>query len=409
MKDVTTPITPIAFGVGCFSFEAPKADHILMQNPSGTYTIQNWAVDVEKYLQTLPSIDHIRVEGFMTVRGDHPTTWRDATESALKEIEHDGHHHGGALRPHPVRGRVSFTVTIPVRTQLELNPYIQGRVGTRFDVDIRYDVGMPVAFVRTHDDFDDPSSAVAIVREFLRSEEKSRPAKENPIRFVAMGPSPLWSDFYLSTPAHLSGKEVQSDPAEDFESKIVEGAGYSRVIFVANNSEATRDPEKAYTLLQTRIQEAASIYYDFISQGLVRNATRRYIEAELEDLVDLHRTRTPGAWIKRLLTGGYKANNLLLEILAVDLDQRRALKANSEAWMMLEGSPGTHALDEHVQREINQEPDDYALNAREIVDALSARQAKHLEVVAVVLASILGGAVGATLTAVAGYLTGAGS
>lgn len=401
MTDDASDVQPVVFGIGCFSFEAPKADHLLMQNPSGTYTVHDWAADVERYLAALPSVDDIRVEGFRSVRGDHPLTWRDTTVAAIKTLDHDGLHHGGDLRPHPTLGRVSFTVTIPVRTQADVMFYAEGRTGTRFDVDIRYGPGMPVAFARAYADFEDPSLAVAIVREFLRSEEAARSIEGNPIRFVAMGPSPLWSNFAM--------REPESALAEQLEVELRDGAGYNCVTIRARRTEGITDRESAYALAKTRLQDAASTYYEFVSQGLVRHTTRRYIEAELEDLVDSHRASGFRAWFKRLWSGGRKANDLMLEILAVDLEQRRASESNVEAWAVLESSPGAKALDAHVKRELHHGPENYVLNAREVVEVLNARHGKDLEVVAVVLASVLGGAIGAALTAAAGLAAGGGA
>lgn len=388
----------IMFGVGCFSFEAPNADHLLMENPTGTYSVHDWASDVERYLAALPSIDNIRVEGFRSVRGDHPLTWRDTTVAAIRQLDHDGSHHGGDLRPHPTVGRVSFTVTIPLRTQAEVMVYAEGRTGTRFDVDIRYGAGMPVAFVRTYEDQENPSLAVAIVREFLLAEERARGNESSPIRFVAMGPSPLWSNFGVRSP--------DPDINEDLEVELIDNTGYNWVALRARQTESVSDRERAYDLVKARLQDAASTYYEFISQGLVRYTTRRYIESALEDLVTAHRAHGPEAWLRRLWSGGSKANDLMLEILAVDLEQRRASESNNAAWSALEDSPGGAVLDPHVQRELRDGEEDYVAHTREVVGVLNSRHAKDLEIVAVVLASVLGGAVGAALTAIAGFAGG---
>lgn len=397
---VTADDRPIMFGVGCFSFEAPDADHLLMENPTGTYSVHDWASDVERYLAAFPSIDNIRVEGFRSVRGDQPLTWRDTTVAAIRQLDHDGSHHGGDLRPHPDRGRVGFTVTIPIRTQVEVMVYAEGRTGTRFDVDIRYGAGMPVAFVRTYADQEDPSLAVAIVREFLRAEERARGSESSPIRFVAMGPSPLWSNFVVRPP----DPEVD----EELDVELVDDTGYNWVVLRARQTKSVCDPERAYALAKARLQDAASTYYEFISQGLVSYATRRYIESELEDLVSVHRAHGFRAWLTRLWSGGRKANDLMLDILAIDVDQRRGSESNKEAWSALKDSPGGIALAPQVQRELQDGQEDYVTHTREVVGVLNSRHAKDVEIVAVVLASVLGGAVGAALTAAVGLAAGNG-
>lgn len=287
-----------------------------------------------------------------------------------------------------------------MRTQVEVLFYAERRTGTRFDVDIRYGVGMPVAFVRSYADFEDPSLAVAIVREFMRAEESARTLEENPIRFVAMGPSPLWSNFEMLQPVDGLMAELEVE--------LRDGAGYNWVTLSPRATDGGSDAERAYGLVKTRLQEAASTYYEFVSQRLVSYATRRYIEAELEDLVNIHRASGPVAWLNRLRTGGRKANDLMLEILAVDLGQRRASESNAAAWAALDDSPGRQVFASHVERELRDGSDDYVSNTRDVVEVLNSRHARDRELVAVVFASVIGGAVGAGLTAVAGLVSGSG-
>lgn len=391
----------LVFGIGCFSFEAPEADHLLIQKSSGSYSVHDWTADVERYLARMPSVDDIRVEGFQTVRADRAYTWRDTTLAAIESLEHDGMHHGGNLRPHPSRGRVSFTVTIPLRTQFEVMFFAEGRTGTRFDIDIRYGAGMPVAFVRSYEDFDDPSLAVAIVREFLRAEEASRSFDDIPIRFVAMGPSPLWSNFVVCEPSRTT--------AEDLDVETSDEAGYNWVMFRARRTARIVDQERAYALVKENLHAAASTYYEFISQRLVTDTTRRFIESELEELVNVHRANGFKAWLTRLWNGRRKANDLMLELLAVDLEQRRASESNADVWTSLEGSAGAKAFHVHVKRELRDESQDYVENARRVVEVLNARHTQDLEIVIVIVASVLGGAVGAGLTSVLGLLAGSGA
>lgn len=397
MTEISAP-APVVFGIGCFSLEAPSADLLLMANPKGTYSVHDWAADVERFLAAFPSIDEIRVEGFHSVRGDHRSTWRDATVEAIKSIEHDGMHRGGDLRPHPTDGRVSFVITIPARTQVGVMYAAEGRSGTRFDVDIFFTWGMPVAFVRTYADVDDPSLAVAIVREFMRKEAPLRAQEDNPIRFVAMGPSPMWSNFAL-----LPGGDDQD---EEISFERVESPGYSWGIFRAKQSQAMPGRNEAYSVLKARLSEAASAYYEFVSQGQVLGYTRRFIEAELEDLVESNRANGLSGWWKRLRGGGQKANDLMLEILAAQLTQRRAATSNAETWEGITDPIGRAAFDEHVMRELESSHSDYVDNAREVVDLLNSRYGRDIEIVFVVLASVLGGVVGAVVTALAGLAAG---
>lgn len=197
--------------------------------------------------------------------------------------------------------------------------------------------------------------------------------------------------------------------AEDLEVELLDDAGYNWVTIRARCTENVTDRERAYALVKARFQDSVSTYYEFVSQGLLRNTARRFIEVGLEDLIDSHRASRFRSWIRRLWSGGRKANDLMLEILAADLEQRRASESSVETWAALESSAGAKALDGHVKRELRYEPEDDIVNAREIVDLLNARHGQALQTVAVVIASVLGGAIGAVLTAAAGLAAGGGA
>jgi hypothetical protein len=268
----------------------------------------------------------------------------------------------------------------------------EGRTGTRFDVDIIYGWGMPVAFVRTYADTDDPSLAVAIVREFLESEAPTRAQGDNPIRFVSMGPSPMWSNFTL-----LPADDDQDD---DITYDRIASPGYSWGIFRAKRSIGNR--EDAYSVLKARLAEAASAYYEFVSEGQILSYARRFIEAELEDLVEANRATGFSSWWRRLRGAGRKANDLMLEIFATQLNQQRAASGNQRSWEGITDRLGRAAFEEHVTRELGGLRSDYLENAREVVELLNSRYGRDIEMISVILASVLGGVVGAVVTSLAG-------
>jgi len=382
---------PMSFGIGCYSFEAPSADHLLMQNSEGTYSVHDWADDVERALKSIPSLDKIRVEGFRSVRGDHAPTWRNTVEQVVKELPHDSRHRGGDLLPHPVNGRISFVATIPKHTQAQVFPYVAPMDGTVFEIDIRYAYGMPVAFVRCVTSNPGPSMAVALVREFLTSEFEQRTDSMGGIRFTCMGPSPMWADFFVkrSTVAAASPISVE----------IEDPPGYQSVEFTVGGVPEAATDDKAYALVKSALVEQASLYYDLVSRRNLLSLHRSYIEHTLQDLVEENRSTGFKAWLRRLFGGGRTANNLLLEILAVESEATRSLGGAAQEWDGIRSKGLVNPFEKLMKKELLFDVRDYTGNSQSVVTLLNERHSRDVQLVSLVITSLFGGIVGAAITA----------
>ncbi|MBF4582497.1 hypothetical protein ITJ54_07420 [Curtobacterium sp. VKM Ac-2865] len=383
---------PIYFGIGCYTFEAPDADLLTMVNPEGSYSIHSWSQDVEAALRSIPSLDNIEVSGFHSVRGDHPFNWRETTRAALHSLPHSSLHRGGDFRPHPVNGQIRFDATIPVHIQNEVFPYVENRRGTRFTVHISYAFGMPVAFVRTYDDHQDPSTAVAIVREFLKREFDKQIPAGNPIKFVCMGPSPAWLNLVLNAPE--SGPVDEADRVT-----VIDTPGYKWVTMRIAQQPGVMTVEDAYDFLRAVISESAAVFYDLVSEMAISALTRQYIETQLQKLVELHRAPGFRSWLRRVWSAGKSANDLMLEILAVDLEEKRSFAASKERWNSIRSASGKKIIAPVFNIESSRDIPDYVPHARAVVDLLSTRQSRSIELIGVITSAVIGGAAGAALTA----------
>lgn len=389
MPDSTPSL--IAFGIGCYSFEAPDADHLLVQHPEGTYGIQDWATDVEQTLRSLPSLDRIRVEGFGSVRGDSPPSWRNQHEQVLRSLPHSSLHRGGGLRPHPVRGQISFELTIPVHVQERVFPFGEPSLGTRFEVDLRYGYGMPVAYVRAADNDQSPSMAVAIVREFLREEFTTR-LSGSPIKFTCMGPSPMWNDCFISW--------GQSGQVEFADVTVGDPPGYRRIEFEIRPSAQGRSLVDAYELIKTNLVEELSLYYEMVSRNNLLHSRDSYIESELSELVSHHQSGGVGAWFWRRFRGERRTNNLLLEILAIDSEHKRSMGGARRDWEEIRARSVMRPFDHSFEYELSKRGQDRTESARAVTSLLNDRHNRETQLFGVVSASILGGVVGSAITAI---------
>jgi hypothetical protein len=370
-------------------------------NPKGEYTLVNFKNDLEEALSSIPSLDNIEVSTFRSTRLGRRATWRNQIEQALQEVPHESNHRGGDLKPQLSDGYVSFSLTIPVHTQKKVFVFGHPMPGTDFEVDIRFGHGMPVAFVRAPDGAFIPSMAVAIVREFLESEFEQRVNSSSPIRFTSMGPSPMWNNCFL-VPA---GKKL----ASPIEVVSADTPGYRQIAFVFDDVSSTDAVEDRYEELKDAIVEELSYYYELVSRRNVVGFQRSFIEQELEQLVEIHRRNGVRAWFKRVVGGGRRANDLMLEILAAKSEISYAFKGARAEWERLRGLSPIHAFDHSFEVELSSDENgEDAGEVENIVSLLTERHSRDVQLVSVVVSSVLGGLVGAALTALVTALSAAG-
>lgn len=367
-----------------------------MQNQSGTYTVHDWASDVESTLNSIPSLDEVVVSGFDAVRGDNAPTWRNPYEQILNDLPYNSMHRGGRLRPHPVRGQIRFTVNIPAHIQSEVFPRYTPLAGNRFEVDIRYGYGMPVAFVRAPEGEVSPSMSVAVVREFLRSEFETR-LGESPIKFTCMGPSPMWNDCFVRWGA--------SEQSQFVEVEIDDPPGYRQITFKIQHRSQGKTLTDAYERLKDEMQDELTYYYELVSRNSLLDLRDSFVESELGEIVAHHQRGGVRAWLWRRFVGERRTNNLLLEILATDSEHRRSMGSARSDWEEILARSTFRAFDVAFERELNERLSDHLENARAVASLLNERHSRETQLVAVVFASLLGGVAGSAITALVRVLS----
>jgi len=403
VTNTSTPALPaLSFGIGCFSFEVPDADLHDFHNPKGSYSLVDFKKDLEEALSSIPSLDNIDVSDFNTTRLGRKASWRNEIEQSLHDFPHEGNHRGGDLKPQLSAGFISFTITIPIHTQKKVFAFGHPMPGTNFEVDIRFGGGMPVAFVRAPEGSLRPSMAVAIVREFLESEFEQRINAISPIRFTSMGPSPMWNDCFMIR----SGKALSAP----IEVTSVETHGYQQIAFLFDDASSSDSVEERYEELKDAVADELSYYYELVSRRNVVGIQRSFIEHELEQLVEIHRRSGLRAWFKRVFGGGRRANDLMLDILAAKSEISYAFRGARSEWERLRGLSPIHAFDHSFEAELGSpdDGDDDAGEVENIVSLLTERHSRDVQLVSVIVSSVLGGLVGAAITALVGLLSSSG-
>jgi hypothetical protein len=293
----------MSFGVGCFMFESHGTDLATIDNLSGSYRTPDWARDVRKALEMLPSVDNIHIDTPRGVKGGIRQQSILEFPSGLIPSS-PGLHDGGPFFPHPSSGGLSFRVSIPHHVQERMTygrPICQA---TLFDVDIRFEGAYPVAFVSMDGEENSPSTAVMIVREFLKDEFKQREKLVDPISFTCLGPSPFWVDCWVEA------KDGGDENSEfDFEHTLQ--AGYDDLVFTGG---ATSAAEQFAHVKDVVVHELGQ-YYAIIAERKLMSRQDMWINAQLEDLLELQESGGFRAWANKLWFAGNRSLSLSLQVL----------------------------------------------------------------------------------------------
>lgn len=395
-----TTVTTMGFGIGCFSFEALGVDFSSFENPEGTYSAEQWALDVESALASIPNVDNIEVKGFRAFRLQRGTNWRNQIEAQLSKDPNPKFHRGGLFEPHPITGRIAFTLNIPEHIQRSVAPFGRSMKGTNFSVEIRYSYDMPVAFV-TGPPSKRPTDAVPIVREFLAKEFQERLGTNSPITFSCMGPSPMWNDCFLTA--------VPAPLGQPLTYKVSPSPGYKRVDFEFNVGPGDLEVPsmaEAWELLKDVLEDQVSAFYGLVSEKNLMMLRRSYVESQLEELVLAYKSHGLRDWISRLRRSGTTATELSLDVIAgrgrqnvINQQARENLRSIREAALFV-------AFEHEFERLFEDGASDDSIEVEQIITLLADRHSRDVQLVSLVISSVLGGLVGAGITALVTVLLG---
>ncbi|WP_353084107.1 hypothetical protein [Stenotrophomonas sp.] len=358
-----------SFGVACFSFG-------YVREVPYSFSPSDYREAVESALSSMPS-----VTGISVVVDDFSGS-SVVTEAPIPMQD-------GYGLPYPSDTSISFSVYIPHRVQEELGRTInhQSRMSCEnFRVEIIDGYEGPVAFVECVGGGreNDPAMSVFLVREYLR---KHLADHKGAAVFDYMGPSPFHGHFHLD-------HGVGAVDAE-FKLTVKSSKGYGSYIFeVGGSSVGYVELSRLYSVISSEL----ALYYWLIR----RRTSLLEVSSKYESAWALARTSVDSAgisslWgtaarhrsIRALISDGYA----LQAELAVGLSEMK--HAVNEEY----GSGVQSYFERNLRKVVEQFPQvsvDPILRWAEHVESASY---KKLEIIAVLVASIVGGLVGAAITA----------
>ncbi len=283
---------------------------------------------------------------------------------------------------------MSFRIYLPRRLQNELarrseNTPIETET---FNVFMYYDIPMP--FTLIHYDTDhlrpNPSDAVVVIRRYLERE-----FKDDFVTFNSLGPSPFHADFSL--------KQNDSDDAYNILINDVSerGAGYKRFELMYPHSVMSEG-----RIIQTVVSEIGpflSSYYALERDRINLMYLTEIANNHLSDLIDIEETRGLRRVYNQLFRAPTVISSILTSILNIEIEKSRANRFLAERQREKELAEDT-PLYIFIERQIAGRGIYHPGETQEIVRLCEGRRLKLAENLAVLVAGLLGGIVGALLT-----------
>lgn len=229
----------IVFGAACFNFGV----HL---NKIGSIDAKKYTALLEKALYESDYIERNSV----IIQYDTTFAFRVEKDEPVEPLGH-----GGGF-PLPSFFKLQFDILIPRHIQEEINKErgfyldIQKMIRVRI-VDT---FNGPITLVQHESDSkDDGSSAVILVREYLKQHFENKP-----VYFEYIGPSPFHADFYISPVLHPG--EIIGLDENGFSSKVIPCRGYDQIHFLYSHDLYGSDLEALDELINHLDGELAFFY-----------------------------------------------------------------------------------------------------------------------------------------------------
>lgn len=371
----------LSFGIGCFNF-GPK--HPLPYRLEG----QQYLSDLAEALEAMTAVDNLSIQHHdfedlhWTVETYQPSL-RGGPGGFIPDI--------GASTS---RLRVAFELHIPGRVQAELleEVYVPDASSTSFRVVCAHFYHGPVTFVIPMSPTDDQaampgSEAVIIVRRFL---EREFPKVTDSLVFELVGPSPFHADFEI-----VEGNET----VRGYSYRYVRtpSKGYDEFSFSYDGTEFD-SAEAAANSIFSDIGEELAFYYYVERTELELSREWHEVEAQVEALLLLEERAGWLPRIRRFFTTTPQISDASLGLARYEAFEALRKASLNREYSDVFSAPGRGTFRLDVDRELEQSFVAPLEPVGRMLQLLHSRSARRVDLMVVLVASVLGGGVGALLT-----------
>lgn len=377
-SDLTAPQT--AFGIGCFHFGIRK-------EPPFIFSGQQYIDELTRFISAVPSIESLSLNFDDEFSGSRLNTAKDEKIPSMID--------GGTYFPVPLYGVVSFVVRIPYRVQSLVLDTPEKFLDTHtedFFVQIRYAYYWPVVFVQPLGitPLSDPSTGVRVVREFLKS-EFSKVSSEW-IRFEYLGPSPYHVRCYL-----LLRPETPDDLGTRIVSTRTYSKGYDRIDFFYDTN-SVEDEEEAIEVIFEDIEDDISLFYLLTHLYNARASRWGELRTSVSELINIQKRSGWRSHWERLSESQALINQIFIDLAdfeSNDMGLESFVRAEYETSFASELSVVFKA---DVRKRWDEKSTYPTHEIARLIQFFEDRRNRAVETLAVIVAAILGGIVGSSIT-----------
>ncbi|MFE6078264.1 hypothetical protein ACFVQB_27795 [Paenibacillus sp. NPDC057886] len=350
----------ISFGIGCFNFG--------MKAGTAT-TVGGYFNELQKTFEAISNISEIKIE-----LDEEDYDFPKEISSSI----YDNMSLGGRIKPDVRNVRISFDIFIPKRIQEDLKHNPELFKTEKFRVVINYTYYFPVAIVQLLEPYGgdvDPSSAVVLVREFLRKEFSKI---KSFIDFQVLGPSPFHGDFFIKENNQIKDK---------FQISILETKSYDEINIMYNGYTSV---DEAFEDIALEILDEFGFFYELMHTNLSSSREWSSIEEKFDILISLKQERRK---IKNLFLINRILNDLFISISYFEKDQ-----IFYQSYIQKNKRNIIH-FSSYIDREINERVNYPTSQVTELIKLYENQKLNVNVVSATVIAAISGGVMGAVITA----------
>lgn len=366
-----------SFGIGCFHFGVKKT-------PPFVFKGSDYIYELNKELSKIPSLTNLKID----TDEDFKKFSLNVTETT-ENIEIDE-----GYFPQTFILEIEFNLYVPYRIQAEITKIEEKYLSTfteSFKVKIIQSYYLPVVIVETINPTkkNDSSSAVQIVREFIRRELPE--ADSNYIRFECLGPSPFHCDFFIES------KKPDESESWLFSSEEELKKGYDSLT-IYYNSNLIKDSDEALEYLYGSIRDEFGFFYKCVQTRNAKMVDWQIIQEDLNSLLEIQNKKGLKGFFTRFIKRPKLIGKLFTDVATFEGSDifKSGLQQNEYK--------STFSVNDEIffknliDKELEEKLDYPVKQTTELIQFFEGRRVQSLELVTALIAAVLGGVIGAMLT-----------
>jgi len=369
--------TEKSFAIGCFNFGVKKT-------PPFEFKGSEYLEELQKTLLKVNDLTNLTIHS----DEDFPKYKESINKKTLNLQKDKGHF------PNPLVLEIEFSLHIPYKIQAKIigdkKKYLRTYT-ENFNVKIINGYEIPVAIVESINPKkkNDPTSAVQIVREYIRNEFKE--IKSEYIRFECLGPSPFHLDCFLKP------KKPSKESEWFFETEEILQKGYDEMIIYYNQNEF-EDAEEAMQNLKFTIRDELGFYYFSQQARVQRMHSWSALQKKLQKLIEIQQTKGILGTYKKFFLRPKLIGELFTGLATFEGENIFGNNYHQNNYKQTFYVEEEIIFKKFIDKRLD-EKDDYPIQQiSNLVSFFESRRVKSLELTMAIIASLIGGAIGSLIT-----------